>query len=112
MSTKHHTAWLVYEERDVYDGGGIAPLLVAESETLAAQAKADIERAIELVRRRLDRMPNPDDQGLSDDEWSYRFEARNKMLERVRWPHRIKRHAWAWDFTVSVMPLNFARGKR
>ena len=111
MSKTHHTTWLVYEEREVYDGG-MVPLLVTETKALADQAKADIERAIEQVRGRLNRMPDPDEQGISDEEWTARFEARSNMLERFRWPHRIKRDTWAWDFAVRVMRLPFATEAR
>lgn len=104
MSKKKLQGWLVYDVGDAYEGG-IDPLLVAPTRALADQAKADIERVIERVRARLERMPEPYEHGLSDDQWQTRYDAREKMLKGVRWPHGIARDPWSWDFQVGVMEL-------
>ena len=104
MSSRKPKAWLVYEEGESYDGG-MAPLFVASTETLAAQAKADIEQIVTGVRARLNRLPDMFEPGISDDEYRARHDRRERMLKRVRWPHGIKRDFWNWDFTVAVLPL-------
>ncbi len=111
MSKKKLQAWLVYDVGDAYEGG-IEPLLVAATRELAFQAKADIKRVIERVRDRLKRMPDPYEDGISDDQWQTRYDAREKMLSRVRWPHGIARDSWSWDFKVGVMALPMAEESR
>ena len=104
MSSRKPNAWLVYEEGEVYDGGH-TPLLVAPTEALARQAKADIEQVVASVSARMGRLPDPFEDHISDDEYAARVDKRDRMLKRVRWPHGLKREPWDWNFTVAVMPL-------
>jgi len=98
--------WLVYEKGESYDGGD-TPLLLVATQGLAAQAQADIQQVVEGVRSRLQRLPDPFEDGIDDDEYAARIGKRDRMLKRVRWPHGLKRESWAWNFVVGVMPLPF-----
>lgn len=111
MTKRKSQVWLVYDNGDPYEGG-IEPLLVVATEALAAQAKADIEQKVASARARMERLPDPFEDGIDHEEYVARSEKRDRMLDRLRWPYGIERAPWAWDFTVGVMPLPFVQEPR
>lgn len=102
------TVWLVYNNREYYDGG-VDPLLMCHSEQDASRAAERINAFARRLRERIDTLEVFAD-GISEEEHERRWEKRRSMLQRARWPFCLKRDECAsLDLEVKAMPLPFVR---
>lgn len=101
--------WLVYIERDYYDGGA-DPLLVCDCEQAANRAAERINAYARRLRERIDALQVFADE-ISEEEHARRWEKRRNMLQRARWPFGIKRdECESLVLDVKAMSLPFVRG--
>lgn len=106
---KTRTVYLVYRQREYYDGG-MQPYMVFGDEPEATQAAEKMNGFHRRLRERIERLDVFED-GISDDEYGRRSDKRQRMLDRARWPFGI---SLTYDINdvgpiVAVMPLP-ARG--
>ncbi len=102
------TVWLVYNDREYYNGGA-DPLLVCHGEQDANRAAERINAFARRLRERTDALQVFAD-GISDEEHGRRWEKRRAMLQRARWPLGLKRGEHdSLDLDAKAMPLPFAR---
>ncbi len=102
------TVWLVYNNREYYDGG-VDPLLVCLGEQDANRAAERINAFARRLRERIDALQVFANE-ISEEEHARRWDKRRNMLQRARWPFGIKRdECESLDLYAQAMPLPFVR---
>lgn len=105
------TVWLVYNNREYYDGGA-DPLLVCHGEQAANRAAQRINAFAQRLRERIDALQVFADE-ISEEEHGRRWEKRRSMLQRARWPFGLKRDECDnLNLDAKAMSLPFVREQR
>lgn len=64
-------------------------LLAAPTRSIAEDCADRINAFMESLRLRLARLPDPFEDGISDEEHSDRWDRRQRMITSARWPYGI-----------------------